>query len=523
MSETSSPDVVSLFKRLNACVELNDTADTLAESLCVLSGATNVGIYLRNYSGEVLVQHGSHPLTAPCGAAETEHIPDDDLEDPLCLCMHSARSEIFFLSAEAPASLRSLLGTSHAQIRELTAYPLRAPGGKIIGGVLTAFSQRNSKQTWESDAELLLFYGGALMDAQAEQRRNVHLIKELREDLGRVRPATQEAIKELTGNSKRLARVREIISRVAPTGAPVLITGETGTGKGLAARIIHEISGRGRRPFMEINCGALPSELLESELFGHVKGAFSGATAEHIGLFRSAHGGTIFLDEIGEMPATLQSSLLHVLQEHIVRPVGSTRKYPVDIRIIAATNSDLMKAMDLGHFRRDLYHRLAVVLLHMPSLQERREDIIPLAWLFMERFRQKYGRPDLALAQESLACLRQHAFKGNVRELSACIEQAVMLTPPEYRTIDPDVLFSGAGEIRSGEPSLNEQLSGFEAAILSDAHSRYGNNLQLCADRLGVHKKTLIRKLKRYALYKICQAGVKDECNARGTSDGTHV
>jgi DNA-binding NtrC family response regulator len=523
MSGMPVPDPAPLFKRLGACVELNDIADALAETLCTLSGAIVAGVYLRNYSGEVLILHGSHPQTVSSDATETTQVPDGDLEDPLCLCMHSALPENFFISAGVPASLYALPGALRAHIFELTAYPLPAPGDRIIGGVLAAFAQRSDKQKWEKAAEFLLLYGGALLDARVEQCRSAHLVKELQEELGRMRPAAPGAIRELTGSSKSLTRIREIISRVAPTDAPVLITGETGTGKGLAARIIHESSGRGRRPFMEINCGALPSELLESELFGHVKGAFSGATADHVGLFRSAHGGTVFLDEIGEMPATLQSSLLHVLQEHSVRPVGSTHKYPVDIRIIAATNSDLRKAMALGRFRRDLYHRLAVVLLHMPSLQERREDIALLAQMLLERFRQKYGRPDLALAQASLACLQQHAFEGNVRELAARIEQAVMLAPPEYRTIPPEALFPGVAEGRSVEPSLNEQLADFEAALLSEACGRYGNNLQLCADRLGVHKKTLIRKLKRYALYRIGRPGMKDEGRARGTTHGTHV
>lgn len=511
------------FRRLRACIEPGAIANALAESLCVLSGAVAAGVYLRNYSGEALVLHGGYPQPAPSVADEAAQIPDGDLEDPLCLCICSAKAESLTVNAGCPASLTALPEALQAGAREITACPLPAPGDRVIGGALIAFARRDAATQWQEAAEILLLYAGSLLDACLERRKSAHLAKELRGELERGRPASSAAVRELTGNSEVMTRIRAVISRAAPTEAPVLITGETGTGKGLAARIIHESSGRGRRPFMEINCGALPSELLESELFGHVRGAFSGATADHAGLFRSAHGGTVFLDEIAEMPAALQSSLLHVLQEHSVRPVGSTHKYPVNIRIIAATNNDLRRAMELGRFRRDLYHRLAVVLLHMSPLRERREDIVPLARFFLERYRQTYGRPDMSLGQESLTLLRQHAFEGNVRELAARIERAVMLAPLECRTIDPELLFSCADEGRTAEASLDEQLAGFEAALLSEAWGRYGNNLQLCADKLGVHKKTLIRKLKRHALYGKRHAAVKAEDKTRGKAHGTHA
>ncbi|MET0312044.1 MAG: sigma 54-interacting transcriptional regulator, partial [Burkholderiaceae bacterium] len=225
--------------------------------------------------------------------------------------------------------------------------------------------------------------------------------------------------------------VRQVVAmarKVAPTDATVLITGESGTGKELLARAIHKASARARKPFVAVNCGAIPEALLESELFGHVKGAFTDAVANHKGLFQAADGGTLLLDEIGDMPPALQVKLLRVLQERAVRPLGSSQSIPVDVRVISATHRDLDAAMASGQFREDLYYRLNVVTLTLPTLAERREDIPLLANHFLARLAKKYNRRLSGFAPEALKALTTSAWPGNVRQLYNAVEQVCALS-----------------------------------------------------------------------------------------------
>lgn len=229
----------------------------------------------------------------------------------------------------------------------------------------------------------------------------------------------------------RSARMAELISEVrmvAASDASILIRGESGTGKEVLARAIHRASRRAKGPFVAINCGAIPEQLLESELFGHVKGAFTGAATTRIGLFQSANGGTLFLDEIGDMPLALQVKLLRVLQERVVRPVGATQADPVDVRLLSATHRDLDAAMAQGQFREDLYYRLDVVSLTLPRLEERREDIPLLAAHFVQLVAGKYGKPITGFAPEALEALATSAWPGNVRQLFNVVEQSCALT-----------------------------------------------------------------------------------------------
>src|SRR5205807_1300397 len=240
----------------------------------------------------------------------------------------------------------------------------------------------------------------------------------------RSRLGEELTFKELIGASSAMERVKDVIGKVAVTDSPVLVEGESGTGKELVAAAIHRISSRAKGPFIPVNCSAIPQDLLESEFFGHVRGAFSGAVADSLGLFRGAHEGTIFLDEIGELPPTLQVKLLRVLQEMQVRPVGSTKAYPVDVRVIAATNRDLERAMTEGSFRQDLFYRLNVVRVTLPPLRERREDIPSLINHFLRRFNKRFHRDVRGVAPEALAALSAYTFPGNVRELENLIERA---------------------------------------------------------------------------------------------------
>ena len=232
-----------------------------------------------------------------------------------------------------------------------------------------------------------------------------------------------------------MQRVKEIIGKVAVTDSPVLIEGESGTGKELVAAAIHRLSPRAKRPFIPVNCSAIPQDLLESEFFGHVRGAFSGAVADAMGLFRGADEGTIFLDEIAELSPSLQVKLLRVLQEMQVRPVGSTKAYPVDVRVIAATNRDLERAMTEGVFRQDLFYRLNVVRVLLPPLRDRREDVVPLVNHFIRRFNRRFHRELRGLTPDAQAALTAYSFPGNVRELENLVERAYAMGAREQITL----------------------------------------------------------------------------------------
>jgi two-component system response regulator PilR (NtrC family) len=231
----------------------------------------------------------------------------------------------------------------------------------------------------------------------------------------------------IIGHSAKMRAIFDMIMTVAPQTSRVLITGETGTGKELVARAIHENSPRNKEPFITINCGAFPETLLESELFGYVKGAFTGANENRQGLFRGAHGGTIFLDEIGNMSLPMQVKLFRVLQEGKVRPVGSNEEFEIDVRVIAATNKNLDKAIADGEFREDLFYRLSVIPIHLPPLRERREDIPLMARSFLERFRKTMEKPTEGIAPEAMARLEAYDWPGNVRELENTMERSVAL------------------------------------------------------------------------------------------------
>ncbi|MBK7367407.1 MAG: sigma-54-dependent Fis family transcriptional regulator [Candidatus Eisenbacteria bacterium] len=252
---------------------------------------------------------------------------------------------------------------------------------------------------------------------------------ELQRENARLRDEVQRlaAAGQLVGDSTPMRALRHLVARVAPSAATVLITGETGTGKELVARAVHALSARSRGPFVAINCGALAESLLESELFGHEKGAFTGATSSRAGVFEAAHGGTLLLDEIGDMPLAAQARLLRVLAENQVVRLGSTTPRPVDVRVLAATHRDLPAEVREGRFREDLYYRLAVALVNVPPLRERRDDVPLLAQGFLARFAAASGRPQLRFGPEAIAALRAHDWPGNVRELENLSERAGLL------------------------------------------------------------------------------------------------
>ena len=292
--------------------------------------------------------------------------------------------------------------------------------------------------------------------------------------------------------SDRMKAVFRMVEKIARTNATVLIVGESGTGKEVVARAVHSLSLRCERAWVDINCGALPDHLVESELFGYEKGAFSGAENQKAGMFELASGGTLFLDEIGELDAKMQVKLLRVLDGVPYYRLGGTRKVAVDARIVAATNTNLEEAVERGNFRGDLYHRLNQVTIQVPPLRERVEDIAPLAYLFLHEV-----DPRLDLGDDALIVLEDYAWPGNARELRNVITRAAVLAESwEIGAEDLNLKPAASGSIQS--PELKSQLGGLEEQVIREALEKSGGRQELAAARLGISRRTLLRRLKEY-------------------------
>jgi transcriptional regulator with PAS, ATPase and Fis domain len=306
---------------------------------------------------------------------------------------------------------------------------------------------------------------------------------------------------EIVGTSPPMQQVFRKVEKIAPTDISVMITGETGTGKELIAREIHNRSPRAGKPFVTINCGAIPANLLESELFGHVKGSFTGAVRDKQGLFAAARGGSFFLDEVGEMPPSLQVKLLRVLQEREAIPVGATEAIPVDVRIIAATNRDLEEEIRRGNFRSDLFYRLNVIALNLPPLRERRDDLLLLIEAFLQQLGAEAGTDPKALASEALDAVMVYEWPGNVRELENALEHATVLS--RGSVIDasslPERITKRRKEPLVAERSYrNPTLEVIERAYIMWVLQAEGGNKTRAAEVLGIDPSTLYRKLSRY-------------------------
>ena len=308
----------------------------------------------------------------------------------------------------------------------------------------------------------------------------------------------------IVGDSRAMQDVQERLSRFAQVDSTVLVTGESGTGKELAARAIHARSARARGPFVSVSCAALPEELLENELFGHVKGAFSGAVPQRKGLFEEAHRGTFFLDEIGEASRRVQAKLLRVLEERVIRPLGSNRSVAVDVRVVAATNRDLEAAVRSGEFREDLFFRLNVLTLHMPPLRERRGDIPILAAHLLQRHASRLGRYLTGLSPAALDALSAHPFPGNVRELSNVVEQAVALSEGPVVDVGDLPIGFGPGKPDAPPPAppapRPHRIAAMERQLIIERMQARQGNVMLAAEDLGISRTTLWRRMKEYGI-----------------------
>jgi len=313
---------------------------------------------------------------------------------------------------------------------------------------------------------------------------------------------TEHNFEDIVGQSVALRRVLTQVETVAPTGSMVLIRGETGTGKELIARALHDLSPRRERTFVKLNCAAIPTGLLESELFGHEKGAFTGAISQRIGRFELAHGGTLFLDEVGDVPLELQPKLLRVLQEQEFERLGSTKTIKVDVRVVAATNRDLAAMVAEGCFRSDLYYRLNVFPLVLPPLRERRDDIPPLVRHFTQRFARQMGRRIEAIPSAIMEALVRYSWPGNIRELQNVIERAVILSPTSSLHVPLGDLQTAAGQTSVPTVAAATLCDAERAHILAALHETgwvVGGH-KGAADRLGMKRSTLLWKMKKLGI-----------------------
>ena len=297
------------------------------------------------------------------------------------------------------------------------------------------------------------------------------------------------------GESAEMKRVREVVERVAVTDANILITGENGTGKEMLAREIHRQSARCRKTMVSLDMGAIPETLFESELFGHIKGAFTDARTDREGKMETASGSTLFMDEIGNLPLHLQSKMLAVLQNRAVTRLGANEATPIDIRLISATNRDLHEAVSMGEFRQDLLFRINTIHINIPPLRNRKEDIVPLAERFMVRYGEKYNKTGLMLSGEAAEKLKAHPWEGNIRELQNVIEKAVIMC-------DGDIISPDHIELHTSQRPLNESqtLEEMERQTIAGAIAQCGGNLSQVAQQLGITRQTLYNKIKRYGL-----------------------
>ena len=314
---------------------------------------------------------------------------------------------------------------------------------------------------------------------------------------GESTPSSKSAVEMYWGNGPAMTAIHKTVEKIAPTTASVLITGENGTGKDVLATEIHRRSERAACPMVCVDAGALTETLFESELFGHVKGAFTDAHTDHIGKFEQANGGTLFLDEIGNIPLHLQAKLLRAIQNKTITRVGDTKAIPVDIRLICATNKDIEKMVSEGTFREDLYYRINTMHLRLPALRERTDEIVPLAEMFIAKYAERYRRAVSGLTEDARRQLESYSWSGNIRELQNCIEKAVIMSEGEILTAN-DIEIPQDRKADDHLMNGSETLEETEEKAIRAAVARFGGNLSQVAKALEISRPTLYAKLKKY-------------------------
>ncbi|MFQ5675631.1 MAG: sigma 54-interacting transcriptional regulator [bacterium] len=389
-------------------------------------------------------------------------------------------------------------------LKSVLAVPIRTPAE--ILGVLILHSKAEEKNFTENELRLL----NIIASQAAPVLQNASLLNKLKEENLHLKREVEKkySFEEIIGQSTAIEKVFKLMEKVIPTDVRVLIHGESGTGKELIARAIHYNGPRKDRRFVAIDCGALPENLLESELFGHVKGAFTGAMDTKKGLFQVADGGTLFLDEVNNTSSAMQAKLLRAIQEGEIRPVGGTTTVKINVRVLCASSEDLAEAVENGSFRQDLFFRLKVITIKLPPLRERREDIVRLADYFLGKYAKQLNKRIRGFTREAIECLEHYSWPGNVRELEHAIERGVVLSEPDAETIDADLLpeeVIGSQQkfeipMKSDNINLLTAVEQLERQMVTEALREHQGNRTKAAERLGLSRRGLLNKIERYGL-----------------------
>jgi transcriptional regulator with GAF, ATPase, and Fis domain len=438
----------------------------------------------------VLVESGE-PVVKVARNLRRETISDavSHLSDSILARVMKSRTPLIISDALADAEFKNSMSVVNLKLTSVLCVPMLERGNTL--GIIYVGNDSVAQLFDESHLEVLTIFA-----AQAALLiRNALLVNELQIDNRTLQERIEQMrFGEILGSSPPMQEVFRKVQKVAVTDISVLITGETGTGKELIAREIHTRSGRSKGPFITINCGAIPENLLESELFGHVRGAFTGAVANKAGRFQAANGGTLFLDEIGEMPLSLQVKLLRALQERVVMKVGDTHPEPVDIRVLAATNRDLEVEIKGSRFREDLYYRLNVVQIHLPPLRDRGDDILVLARYMVSRYAPEYGNMVRGLTPQAVAAIKRHHWPGNIREMENRIKKAVVLS--DRALLAPEDLNLATEDLPPILP-LADAKEHFQRQYINDILALNNGNRTKTARDLGVDPRTIFRHLER--------------------------
>ena len=475
---------------INGTIDLPTVLQSIAESAANVLGAEASSVMLLDAARGKLV------FKAVVGPG-TESLLDEEFDATLGIAGKVAQSGRPLLVRDTykdPAFFAGIDEKSHFITRSLIAAPLLYR--KQVLGVVEVMNRRGGAEFTPTDLEVLQIFGNLAASSAAHAKAHEELKNEnrgLRESLPR---------NPIIGSSPALKQVLALCERVAGTNATVLLLGETGTGKEVAARRIHERSPRREKPFIAINCAALPETLLESELFGHEAGAFTGASSTKLGRFELAQGGTLFLDEVGDISLSTQIKLLRVLQEREFARVGGIKTIACDVRILAATNRDLKKAIEAGDFREDLYYRLNVVPVHLPPLRERREDIVPLLDYHVARTATEFGWVKPQFTPEAIERLCAYRWPGNIRELRNVVERAVLLCDDGRITpaaLPPEIAGGAAAScVEVGEGG--SALEGYEKAMIIRCLEEHEWNQTRAAAALNISRDNLRYRLRKYSI-----------------------
>jgi Nif-specific regulatory protein len=492
--------VLDIARNLNRVGRVDAVLDQILVAALEISRADRAFILQKNDDGTlaIVASRGSDGTPGDPGALEaiSQTVVERVLGDGETLFISDALNNPDFM---AQRSVREL------SLRTVVAVPMTGPDG--VAGALYVDSRSVSGAMDREEVEILEAFAAQAALALETAANREHL-EETAESLETANRTLKEALGQrarftrILGRSPAMQRVFQVLERVVDNSVTVLIQGETGTGKELVAQALHFNGPRREGNFIPVNCGAIPDTLLESELFGYRKGAFTGAERDHVGLVETASNGTLFLDEIGELSHSLQVKLLRVLQEGEIRRVGDTAPRKVDVRIVAATNRDLADEVKAGRFREDLFYRINVVTVELPPLREREEDVLLLAESFLGGVREKVNRPGLRLGREARRWITGHTWPGNVRELMNAMERAGTLARTD--TIEArDILAGTAGQGRAPIPlgsSLKETLRRVEEAAILEALERSGGNVSQAARLLGLSRQHLHTRIRRLEL-----------------------